>query len=406
MSRKNSCGLALVRSWRRFGNKGKITKLSGPALAVLTSVALASCQSAPAVPSSPAELSSSLSTSQSVLSTAIQYSPNEMVLTGRSGPYWALVGFNTQTHQTKFITPAGASTRDGIAVAANGDGYLVAGVHAFQSMLISPIYVSSTAGKSWSTAELGLPMAPVTSPIAVTSRGIYVAVAKKNGSDSVVRASLPLEGGFSAVPTPPGMYKVEDLLGFSSGVIAIYRGSGSSTTYEASYSSSSGTWTSYGAVSPLLRGVTLLTPSGEVAATCAPSGSSSDSEVVTTRVFGEGYNPSSPIVQTTNVAPAKLIGCTPSQVQPVVAVSVLSKGSNGHIDVTELPGAGSNVPLESFAVPAVSMSNVLPVSFGSDLFLYSGTPSQVELRDLSARSNYSGTINGVLAYVFKQTRAN
>lgn len=90
----------------------------------------------------------------------------------------------------------------------------------------------------------------------------------------------------------------------------------------------------------------------------------------------------------------------------MVAVSVLSKGSNGHIDVTELPGAGSNVPLESFAVPAVSMSNVLPVSFGSDLFLYSGTPSQVELRDLSARSNYSGTINGVLAYVFKQTRAN
>ncbi|WP_143146314.1 hypothetical protein [Ferrithrix thermotolerans] len=395
-----------MRSWRRFENKGKTTKVSAPALAVLASLALTSCQSSPALPSSPAELSSSLSTSQSVLSNAIQYSPSEMVLTGRSGPYWALVGFNTQTHQTQFITPPGVSTRGGIAVAANGDGYLVAGVHAYQSMLLSPIFVSSTVGKTWSTAELGFPMAPITSPIAVTSRGIYVAVAKKNGSDSVVRASLPLQGGFSAVPTPPGMYKVEDLLGFGSGVIAIYRGSGSSTTYEASYSSSSGTWTSYGTVSPLLRGVTLLTSSGEVAATCTPSGSSSDSEVVTTRVFGDGYNPSSPIVQTTNVVPSQFIGCTPSQVQPLVAISILSKGSDGHIDITELPRAGSNAPLESFSVPAVSMSNVLPVSFGSDLFLYSGTPNQVELRDLSARSNFSGTINGVLAYVFKQTRAN
>ena len=370
---------------------------------------LASCQSQAQVSQQPLELSPALSTSQSVLSVAAPYSPSEVLVTGRSGPYWALISFDTQTHQTQFITPAGVSTRGGIAVAANGFGAMVAGVHAYQSLLLSPVYFSSTNGRSWTTAELNHPLAPIRKPIALTQHSVYIAVSKSNGSEVVLRSSLPGVSNFSQIQSPPGLHSVVALYGYSGGVLALYKGVGTTAvTYEATYSSATGNWTSYGGVPSTVRGTSIASGSqgGEVASTCVPVGKSSGSVTLAVRTFLGTVPKATLETIPSTTSSSTFLGCSTQQVNPKLVVAVWSKVGSQRVLVNLIGSHASSVSMSSYSVPASSDSSLELLSFDNGLFLYSGTPAQVELRDLANSTNFSGTINGVLAYVFKQARAN
>ncbi len=386
--------------------RGRLSSLTAISVAA---VLMASCQSQAQVAQRPVELSPSLSTSQSVLNVAALYSASEILVTGRSGPYWALVSFDTQTHQTQFITPPGVSTRGGIAVAANGLGAIVAGVHAYQSLLLSPVYFSVTNGKSWTTTELEYPLAPIGKPIAMTQKSVYIAVSKSNGSELILKGSLPGASKFSQIQTPPGLHSFIALYGYSGGLLALYKGNGSSgATYEATYSSTTGNWTSYGEVPKEVHGSSIVgeTKGGEAASTCAPSGQSSGSVTLSVRTF-VGSAPNATLETLSSpVSSSVFLGCSTQQVTPKLVVAVWSKANNGRMQVNLIGNQASSASMSSYLAPYSNGTSLAFSSFKDGLFLYSGTPAHVELRDLTSSTNFSGTINGVLAYVFKQARAN
>lgn len=377
------------------------------AMGVAASV-LMSCQSQTPVSQQPLELPPSLSTSQSVLNIATPYGHNEILLSGKSGPYWALVSFNSTTHGTEFITPPGVSTRGGIAVATNDAGDIVAGIHAYQSLLISPIYLSTTNGKSWSTAEINYPLSPITRAVALTQNTVYAAVSQRQGSDFIVRSSLPNMSSFSKIQSPPGLRKVVAIYGYSGGVLALYRGASTKTMYEASYSSATGNWTSYGKVPRAIHGASIVTSSAgsETAATCTEAGQSSGSITLAVRVLSSSTPTSTLETLPSTTSASSFLGCSPLEVKPTLSVAVWSKAGKGRVQVSLISSPTSGASLDSYLLPSLGNGTPEFLSLKGGLFLYDGSSKGVELRDLSNSTNFSSTINGVLAYVFKQVRAN
>lgn len=379
-------------------------KISKVAVLAAFSGILAACGGPPASISQPKELPSTLYTQASQMYFGVSSGQSKVLVTGKSGPYWGLVSYDAKSHTTGFIAPPGASTRGGLAVAANAVGDVVASVHAYQSLLSAPVFVSTDGGASWSTGEVNAPLAPIRRPVAIGANTIYVAVESLGGAFQIYSSPLANLSKFTPMPNPVGLGKVVALYGYSGGLVLFYQASGGGKVITAaSYSRTSNSWTSSGVLPAAVRGASFsVLGSGEEAATCY-LGESAGQALMNIKV----YSAQSPAGSGSSIAVQRAKTVSTSWCEAVTT----SQGTIGAV-LFDPQGGGSRIYY--FAAGARSpVSYSLPSGAGvspdvymssGNLYLIGGTAARSALVDLSSGIALSGRINGVLSYIFKQVR--
>ncbi len=336
---------------------------SGGLLLVCTLV-LAGCGTAGSVSSNPLETSATATVTQAAESNLVAYSDSSVWFTAKSGPYWQVLSVDPQDKLISDITPSGFSTRGGLAMATNGTGLGVIGLYPYKSLLASTLFVTTTAGKSWSSLELGGGLAPVRNAIAVSSSHIYALTQSVGGS------SLSLfVGGVKSIGVllrlPASLPAPSGILGVTGGVLAY--GSGGRGEVAALYSESTKKWTA----EPVSKGSTLTTvvtgSAGDYRVTAVSCVASSSNSVVTSElVFPSWSSPAPP-------------WDSPAQ------NSLCANGGNG--SVPYIPASAKSEPPTSPGLQAVSFGPLSVIYRNGSSRVYLGVLGPIGLTSLSTPLN-------------------
>ncbi len=335
---------------------------SGGFLLVCTLV-LAGCGTAGSVNSNPLETSATATVTQAAESNLVAYSDSSVWFTAKSGPYWQVLSVDPQDRLISDITPSGFSTRGGLAMATNGTGLGVIGLYPYKSLLASTLFVTTTAGKSWSSLELGGGLAPVRNAIAVSSSHIY-ALTQSVGGPSL---SLFVGGvkSIRAVLRLPASLRVSGILGVTGGVLAY--GSGARGEIAALYSESTKKWTT----EPISKGSTITTVvtggAGEYGVTAVSCVASSSNSVVATELVFPSWSSPAPRWD------------SPAQ------NSLCANGVNG--SVPYLPAGAKSEPPTSPGLQAVSFGPLSVIYRNGSSRVYLGVLGPIGLTSLSTPLN-------------------